>query len=122
MEEMESIYVLHGGQAIDEKVISAISTILSTNMPNMEKPVIAYSLIPGEDLIKVSARTVETLTRKGFNLGEIMHSAAEKFSGNGGGHDIAAGAQVPSDQRENFLKHVDELVRDSLMRLREGGS
>ena len=122
MEEMESIYVLHGGQAIDEKVISAISTILSTNMPDMEKPVIAYSLILGEDLIKVSARTVETLTRRGFNLGEIMHSAAEKFSGNGGGHDIAAGAQVPSEQRESFLKHVDELVRDSLMRLREGGS
>ena len=122
MEEMESIYVLHGGQAIDEKVISAISTIVSTNMPDRGKPVIAYSLIPGEGLIKVSARTVETLTRRGFNLGEIMRSAAEKFSGKGGGHDIAAGAQVPSDQRESFLKHVNELVKESLMRLGEGGS
>ena len=121
VEEMGSIYVLHGGQTIDEKVISAISTILSTNMPNTEKPVIAYSLMREEDLIKVSARTVEALTRRGFNLGEIMHSAAGRFSGNGGGHDIAAGAQVPFEQRESFLKYVDELVRESLARLGEGG-
>jgi single-stranded-DNA-specific exonuclease len=122
IEEMRSIYVLHGGQTIDEKVISAISTILSTNMPDMEKPVIAYSLIAEEDLIKVSARTVEILTRRGLNLGEILHIAAEKFSGNGGGHDIAAGGQVPSEHRERFLKYVDELVRDSLTRLNESGS
>jgi RecJ-like exonuclease len=122
IEEMESIYALHGGQAIDERVISAISSILSTNMPNMEKPIIAYSMIPKENLIKVSARTVETLTRRGFNLGEIMRVAAEKFSGNGGGHDIAAGAQVPYEQKEKFLKYVDELVKDNLQRLKESGS
>jgi len=122
LEERESIYVLHGGQTIDENVISAISTILSTNMPNMEKPIIAYSLIPEENLVKVSARTVETLTQRGLNLGEILHIAAEKFSGDGGGHDIAAGAQVPYEQREGFLKYVEKLVKDNLRGLKAGGS
>ena len=114
IEEMEDIYVLHGGQTIDERVISAISTILSTNMPDMRKPVIAYSVIPEENMIKVSARTVETLTREGFNLGEILRIAAERFSGNGGGHNIAAGAQVPCEQKDDFLKYLDELVMDNL--------
>jgi len=122
IEEMESIYVLHGGQTIDEKVISAISTILSTNMPNMEKPIIAYSNIPEENLMKVSARTVDTLTRRGFNIGEIMRIASEKFLGTGGGHDIAAGAQVPYEQKDRFLKYVDDLVKESLQRLKGGGS
>jgi single-stranded-DNA-specific exonuclease len=122
IEEMESIYVLHGGQTIDDKVISAISTILSTNMPNMEKPVIAYSAIPEENMIKVSARTVDTLTRRGLNLGEILRIGAEKFSGNGGGHDIAAGAQVPYEQRDRFLRYVNELVKDGLQRLKGVGS
>ncbi len=122
IEEMESIYVLHGGQTIDEKVVSAISTILSTNMPNMEKPVIAYSNIPEENLMKVSARTVETLTKRGFNIGEIMRISSEKFLGTGGGHDIAAGAQVPYEHKDQFLRYVNELVKDSLQRLRGVGS
>jgi len=122
IEEKESIYILHGGQTIDEKMTSTISTILSTNMPNMEKPIIAYSYIPEQNLIKVSARTVETLTSKGFNIGEILRVAAEKHSGNGGGHDIAAGAQVPSGEREQFLEDVNELVNDGLRRLKEAGN
>ena len=122
VEEMDSIYVLHGGEAIDEKMISAISTILSTNMPNMEKPVIAYAVIPDENIIKVSARTVDSLTAKGFNMGEIMRVSAERFNGTGGGHDVAAGAQAPIKNRESFLKYVDELVKDNLKRLMKVGN
>ncbi len=122
IEEMGSIYVLHGGEAIDEKMISAVSTILTTSIPNMEKPVIAYALIPDEKILKVSARVADSLTAKGFNIGEIMRLASEKFNGTGGGHDIAAGAQVPIKSKEAFLKYVDELVRDSLKRLTKNGN
>ena len=120
LEEMESIYVLHGGQTIDEKMISAISTILSTNLPKTEKPIIAYSVVPEEDLIKISARTTEALTQKGFNLGEIMRVAAERFSGKGGGHDIAAGAQVPLKESKRFLEFVNELVREEIRKIEDG--
>jgi len=120
LEEMESIYVLHGGQTINERMISAISTILSTNLPRLEKPIIAYSIVPEEGLIKISARTTEALTRKGFNLGEIMRIAAERFLGSGGGHDIAAGAQVPLEERRRFLEFVNDLVREELKKIEDG--
>ena len=120
LEEMKGIYVLHGGQTINERMISTISTILSTNLPNMKKPIIAYSVVPEEGLIKISARTTEALTQKGFNLGEIMRIAAEKFSGKGGGHDIAAGAQVPLEERKRFLRFVDEFVMKELRKIEDG--
>ena len=121
LEEMRGIYVLHGGQTINEKMISAISTILSTSMPNMEKPIIAYSIVQEEKLMKVSARATDSLTRKGINLGEIMHISAERFSGKGGGHDVAAGAQIPINKKEHFLRFVDDLVVRKLKGNEDGG-
>jgi RecJ-like exonuclease len=117
LEEMECIYVLHGGQTIDERMISAVSTILSTNLPKPQKPIIAYSVVPDEGLIKISARTTDDVTRKGLNLGEIMRVAAERFSGKGGGHNVAAGAQVPIKEREEFLKFVDELIGEEMKKI-----
>jgi single-stranded-DNA-specific exonuclease len=61
-------------------------------------------------LAKFSARTVDTVINKGVNLGEVMQVAAEKFQGKGGGHNIAAGAQVPIEDIDDFLKVVNELV------------
>jgi RecJ-like exonuclease len=109
IQELNNIYVIRGGKTIDDKVISAISTILSNSLPKPEKPLIAYSIIPQEGVAKISARA-PSLMSKAINLGDIMRIAAEKFSGMGGGHDVAAGAQVPIPQIEEFLKFTDELV------------
>ncbi len=109
IQELNNIYVIHGGKTIDDKVISAISTILSTSLPKPEKPLIAYSIIPQEGVAKVSARA-PSLMGKTINLGEIMRIAAEKFSGRGGGHDVAAGAQVPIPQIDEFIKFTNELI------------
>jgi RecJ-like exonuclease len=65
-------------------------------------------------MVKVSARAVEPLIKKGLNLGEILHVAADKHSGRGGGHDIAAGAQIPIKNVEPFIKLVDKLVKKQL--------
>ena len=110
VDELESIYVIRGGDFINEKVIGTLSSILSTSLPKPEKPIIAYA-VAEEDAVKVSARTLDMLTSKGLDLGEIMRVAAEKFEGKGGGHNIAAGAQVPLDDVDDFVKLVDELVK-----------
>ena len=60
------------------------------------------------------ARTTEAAIRKGVNLGEVMRLASEAHGGKGGGHNIAAGAQVPLDKIEAFVKTVDELVGKQL--------
>jgi single-stranded-DNA-specific exonuclease len=106
-----NIYVVRGGGFINEKVIGTLSSILSTSLSKPEKPIIAYAAVAQEDSVKVSARTTDMLTSKGLNLGEIMRVAAERFGGAGGGHDIAAGAQVPAKDAEDFVKVVDELVK-----------
>ncbi len=114
LEEMENIYVVRGDGIIDEKVISPVSTILSTSLSQLGKPIIAYATISGEDMVKVSARGFESLIKKGLNLGEILQTAAERYSGRGGGHDVAAGAQIPIKDLEAFIKLVNMLVKEQL--------
>jgi RecJ-like exonuclease len=120
IEELNSIYVVKGEDFIDENIIGAVSSILSTSLPNPEKPLIAYSYVPGEDQIKISARTIDVMTNKGLNLGEIMRLAAEKYSGRGGGHNIAAGAQVPMKNIDSFVNFVNDLVKKQLKETTHG--
>lgn len=110
MKEMENIYVVYGEDFIDDKIIGAVSSVLSTGLPNLEKPLIAYTDVKEEGIVKVSARTTDLLANRGLNLGEIMQVAAEKCLGKGGGHNVAAGAQVPTENINLFLKLVNELV------------
>ena len=114
VKEFENIYVVDGEDFIDDKIIGAISSILSGSLPNPEKPLIAYANVEGEGIAKISARTMDTVTNKGVNLGEIMQVAAEKFQGKGGGHNVAAGAQVPIEDISEFIKTANELVGKQL--------
>lgn len=114
IQELNNVYVARGEKFIEEKSISAVSSILSTSLPKPEKPLIAYSIVPKEKAAKISARATALPADKSVNLGGIMHQAAEKFSGRGGGHDVAAGAQVSIEHLESFLKLVDELVGKQL--------
>jgi len=121
VEELKNIYVVRGEGVIDDKIIGTISSILSTNLAKPEKPIIAYSTVREEGLAKISARAIDLVTRKGLNLGEILRVAAEKHSGRGGGHNIAAGAQVPTQSLESFIGLVDELVKKQLEATQVGG-
>jgi RecJ-like exonuclease len=120
IDEMESIYVIRGGDFINEKMIGTLSSILSTSLPKLEKPVIAFAEVVEDEVVKVSARTLDMLTSKGLDLGEIMRVAAEKFEGKGGGHDIAAGAQVPTEEIEAFVKLVNKLVKKRMEQIATG--
>jgi RecJ-like exonuclease len=110
MKELKNIYVINGEDFINEKIIGTVSSIIVASLPNSEKPLIAYAKVEGENEAKISSRTTEAAIRRGINLGEVMKLASEKSGGKGGGHNIAAGGQVPLDQTENFVKNVDELV------------
>jgi len=114
MEELENIYVVHGEDFLEDKIVGAISSILSVSLPNPEKPLIMYANVKEEGLAKFSARTVDMVTNKGVNLGEVMQVAAEKCLGKGGGHNVAAGAQVPIENINTFIRLVNELVGKQL--------
>lgn len=114
MRELQNIYVINGENFINEKIIGTVSSIVVAGLPNSEKPLIAFANVENEDAAKFSSRTTEAAIRKGVNLGEVMRLASEKYGGKGGGHNIAAGAQVPLNQVESFVKTVDELVGKQL--------
>jgi RecJ-like exonuclease len=114
MRELDNIYVVHGEDFIDDKIVGAVSSILSSSLPNPEKPLIAYANVTDEGLAKISARTMDTMTARGINLGEIMQVAAAKFSGKGGGHNVAAGGQVPIEAVGEFIDVVNDLVGKQL--------
>lgn len=114
IEELSSIYVIHGQGVIDDKMIGTISSVLLTSLPKPEKPLIAYSAVKEEEFAKFSARTLQPIVEKGLNLGEILKVAAEKYSGRGGGHNVAAGAQVPIANIDAFIKLVNKLVEKQL--------
>ena len=114
MRELENVYVVYGEDSVNEKVIGTIASILAYSLPISQKAILAFAHVPGEGVAKFSARTTESAVQKGLNLGDVMRLASEKFSGNGGGHNIAAGSQVPIDQVEGFIKYADELVGKQL--------
>lgn len=121
MKEFENIYVMYGKDFINDKMVGAISSILSSSLPNPEKPLIAYANLIEEGIAKISARTMDTVTNKGVNLGDVMQAAAEKLHGKGGGHNVAAGAQVPIENINDFITIVNDLVGKQLRGEKIGG-
>ena len=114
IQELESIYTLVAHSDIDERIIGVVASILlSTGMLKSHKPIVA-SARADEGLIKISARATEAMAKGGLDLGDVMMRAAEPFEGRGGGHDIAAGAFLPEEKREDFLLMVDGLVGEQL--------
>ncbi len=110
MRELQNSYVIYGENFINEKIIGTVSSIIVSTLANNEKPLLAFAHIEEENAAKFSARTTEAAIRRGVNLGDVMRLASEANGGKGGGHNIAAGAQVPLDKIESFLKSADDLI------------
>jgi RecJ-like exonuclease len=75
--------------------------------------VIAFAEESAEEL-KVSSRGSHALVRRGLDLSAVMREASRAVGGDGGGHDVAAGATIPIDERDAFLAEADRLVGEQL--------
>ena len=75
---------------------------------DQSKPVFGLSVM--ERQTKVSARATRTQIAQGVDLAAACREAAESLEGDGGGHNIAAGATIPKGKEEKFLGLVDEIV------------
>lgn len=114
MKELDNVYVVHGEDFINDKIIGAVSSILSWNLRSPEKPLIAYANVREEGLAKISARTIDTTVSKGVDLARVMEIASSKLGGKGGGHNVAAGAQVPINRINDFVVAVNDLIGKQL--------
>ncbi|MEM0215548.1 MAG: DHH family phosphoesterase [Archaeoglobaceae archaeon] len=90
----------------DSVSTSPIATILSRYLIP-DKPIVVLN-IKRDGKVKVSARTTEKIAQR-LDLAEVMRLSALRVNGVGGGHRVAAGANIDKDKIEEFLKEVDRL-------------
>jgi len=67
-----------------------------------------------KDQIKISSRARKQVVEDGFNLGEIIGEICEEVDGEGGGHNIAAGAKIPKDKKDEFMQSLEEKVAEKV--------
>ena len=72
-----------------------------------DRPFVAVN-IKKDGRVKVSARSNQRIAEK-IDLAEVMRVAAEKVGGRGGGHVVAAGANISADVVYEFIREVDRL-------------
>jgi RecJ-like exonuclease len=104
----------HAGDRIRETIVGIVAGMaLGSDGVDRSIPIVAFAE-KDDDSIKVSARGTHALVRRGLDLSAAMHDAATAVDGEGGGHDVAAGATIPRGTESEFVQHVDRLVGQQL--------
>ena len=104
---------LYSEDKVLKSVMGTIASIgLSVELLDNSKPVLGLSRLHKD--IKISGRTTRAMVAKGVDLGKALHDSSNNFGGQGGGHDIAAGAMIPYESKDNFLNLVNEMVEYQL--------
>ncbi|HID43849.1 MAG TPA: DHH family phosphoesterase [Archaeoglobaceae archaeon] len=103
VKEGEAIrYIIMG----DAKTTSPVATALSRYIFS-DRPLVVVNV--KNDMAKISSRSNLRIAEN-VNLSDVMRKAAEKVGGRGGGHSVAAGANISPDKVDDFIKEVDRLV------------
>lgn len=112
-QQLNAIQYLYSEDKVLKSVMGTIASIgLSVELLDDSKPVIGLSRLHND--IKISGRTTREMVSKGVNLGKALQDSSNNFGGTGGGHDIAAGAMIPYESKDNFLHILDEMVEYQL--------
>lgn len=105
---MKGVQYFDAGDAILDTIVGIVAG-MCFQMADRSRPILAFARTP-EGQLKVSARGTQDLVKSGLDLSRAMSSAAQDVGGVGGGHNVAAGATIPPERREEFLRHVDSIV------------
>jgi single-stranded-DNA-specific exonuclease len=103
-----SFVLVHGEGLVDEKLLGPVISIL-TSSPEFKDKVVVGSASSRDSDLKISSRVGDNYQRS-VNLGLIMQEAAEAVDGVGGGHNMAAGAKIPSSRAVDFSNVVAEKI------------
>jgi RecJ-like exonuclease len=109
MQSGKRIVQVIGDDLVDEKMLGAVSSILSSSLAFKEKIIILRTKTKENDL-KISARRGEA--NKDLNLGLVIKEVVKGIGGTGGGHAAAAGAKIPLEQYEKFIAEIAKKVGD----------
>lgn len=106
-----NLIVIHGGRNIDSQITGSISSILaSSSILSDNKAILLLAYDNGN--IKASIRLPPNAPE--INLGDMIHNAATKVGGRGGGHSAAAGATIPRESESIFISEVESNIQKQL--------
>ncbi|SEO59198.1 RecJ-like exonuclease [Halogranum amylolyticum] len=110
----EHIQWFDAGARIRETIVGIVAGMaVGADGISRRKPILAFAE-KGDEELKVSARGSHFLTEKGLDLSVVMREASRHVGGDGGGHDVAAGATIPAGKRAAFVAEADRLVGEQL--------
>ncbi len=99
---------------IKETIVGIVAGMaLGVDSVDSDRPIVAFAR-KGETETKVSGRGTARLVGQGLDLATVMTEAAGAVGGEGGGHDIAAGATIPAGAEEQFITRADAVVGEQL--------
>ena len=81
-----------------------------------EQDKVTLVLSNSENETHVSARCLQEMIEEGLDLSTVMRESARAAGGQGGGHNIAAGASFPKENMKLFLETADRMVCEQLGR------
>jgi RecJ-like exonuclease len=110
----DNVQWFDAGDEIRETIVGIIAGMaVGESGIRRDRPIIGFAE-KSETETKVSARGSHTLTAEGLDLSVVMREAARAVDGDGGGHDVAAGATIPTGTQEAFIDAADEIVGEQL--------
>ena len=103
------------GEGIRSNVVGTIAGMI-LSYGDWRKPIIAFTQVSDENEdLKISLRCSKLLAYDGIHFGSIIREVAQSLGGNGGGHDVACGAYIPKDKRNEFLNLMNEKLEGKLV-------
>jgi len=93
---------------IEDSIVGIVCGMAIGGAP---KPILGIASSEDGKAIKISSRGTRALINAGLNLGNAMAAGVKVSGGVGGGHKIAAGANIPSEKLNEFLTAVAEYLR-----------
>lgn len=105
----DGIGVIDARDNIQDDFIGTVTTISMSN-GFFDSPVVMGAAHSGKDKIKVSSRAKKDAVEAGLNLGEIIGEICEDLDGEGGGHNVAAGAKIPRENKDKFISSLKEKI------------
>ncbi|MGA3405260.1 MAG: DHH family phosphoesterase [Candidatus Bathyarchaeia archaeon] len=111
IQKFKTIWVIRGENQIQDTMTGAFSSIISSAGNLSQDSAIIVLTKSKEGGIKLSARAPPKLLKAGVNLGAALSAVSKKYSGFGGGHNVAAGAHIRVEDPVEFLQDLDEAIQ-----------
>jgi RecJ-like exonuclease len=118
--KLNNLQYFDSGSNIKETIVGIIAGMSTTVVGDRSYPIIGFA--DTDDGVKVSARGTQDLLRQGLNLSEAISKTCEDVGGVGGGHDIASGATIPHEVKEDFIYKLDEIIGSQIGRYKKNSN